>query len=98
MDYYSEREEALFEEATVTFADRVDHAAYVAGAENTDVAWILSDRDVWYANPYYVGPPVPHPEYEGDIDPPYDYDSLHVDDEAVLEADTFEISDEDCPF
>jgi len=24
--------------------------------------WILSDRDVWYKNPFYQGPPVPHPE------------------------------------
>jgi hypothetical protein len=27
-----------------------------------DDAWILSDRDVWYAICHYVGPPVPHPE------------------------------------
>lgn len=36
------------------------------GADHPDRAWILSDRDVWYPNPYYVGPVVPHPEHEGD--------------------------------
>jgi hypothetical protein len=25
-------------------------------------AWISTDRDVWHKNPFYVGPPVPHPE------------------------------------
>lgn len=32
------------------------------GAEHPERAWILSDRDVWYANPYYTGPKVRHPE------------------------------------
>ena len=39
------------------------------GFENQDKAWILSDRDSWYPNPFYVGPPVRHPEdydYEDD--------------------------------
>jgi hypothetical protein len=27
------------------------------------VCWILSDRDVWYRNPYYKGPAQPHPEF-----------------------------------
>lgn len=27
-----------------------------------EAAWWLSDRDVWYPNPYYVGAPQPHPE------------------------------------
>jgi len=37
------------------------------GSDNRDRAWILSDRDVWYRNPYYTGPAVPHPEdYTGD--------------------------------
>jgi len=25
-------------------------------------AWILTDFDVWVRNPYYSGPPQPHPE------------------------------------
>jgi hypothetical protein len=41
--------------------DRFD-ALWLAKPE--DGAWILSDRDVWYANPAYTGPPVPHPEDE----------------------------------
>jgi hypothetical protein len=32
------------------------------GADRPGEAWILSDRDVWYANPFYRGPAVPHPE------------------------------------
>jgi hypothetical protein len=41
---------------------------YVAnvGAEQPDRAWIWSDRDAWYRNPYYTGPAVPHPEQEQD--------------------------------
>ena len=34
------------------------------GRENPDRPWILSDRDVWYANPFYQGPATTHPEYE----------------------------------
>lgn len=36
--------------------------AYERGARRPEQAWILSSRDVWYANPFYSGPPVPHPE------------------------------------
>ena len=32
------------------------------GHKYPDRAWLLSPRDVWYANPYYKGAPVPHPE------------------------------------
>jgi hypothetical protein len=32
------------------------------GYDNPERAWILSDRDVWYRNPAYTGPAVPHPE------------------------------------
>ena len=28
-------------------------------------AWVCTDRDVIHANPFYKGPPVPHPDYEG---------------------------------
>lgn len=34
------------------------------GRDNPTRAWILSDRDVWYRNPFYRGEPVPHPEDE----------------------------------
>ena len=36
------------------------------GQAHPERAWICSDRDVWYPNPHYNGPPVPHPE--SDID------------------------------
>lgn len=52
--------------ATPAQAD-LEYATNV-GAERRDVAWILSDRDVWYPNPFYKGPPQPHPE-----DDCYDY-------------------------
>jgi hypothetical protein len=51
-----------------------------AGAEYPDRAWLLHDWDVWVANPYYVGPPVPHPE----SDEAYDYDA---EDAENLEAE-----------
>lgn len=37
------------------------------GKERLDCAWILSDRDVWYPNPFYQGPPVKHPEDDSDL-------------------------------
>lgn len=37
------------------------------GYERQDRAWILSDRDVWYPNPFYAGPAVRHPE-DSDFD------------------------------
>lgn len=64
-------------------------AAMEGGAFHPEYAWILSDRDVWYANPWYSGPPVPHPEdYDpddtGSKPPPQTdggYDPLDTDDE-----------------
>lgn len=32
------------------------------GYDRPEQAWILSDRDVWYPNPFYKGIPQPHPE------------------------------------
>jgi hypothetical protein len=46
-----------------------DHEyAHNVGRQRPDQAWILSDRDVWYRNPFYSGPPVRHPEDEGYYD------------------------------
>ena len=45
--------------------------ARLSGERNRDQAWILSDRDVWYANPFYKGPPQRHPE-------DYDYEEEEV--------------------
>ena len=40
-----------------------------AGSNKPQQPWILSDRDVWYKNPFYEGPEVPHPEDdEGDYE------------------------------
>lgn len=46
--------------ATVSEADR--QFAYGLGEDRPHAAWILSDRDVWYKNPFYKGPEQPHPE------------------------------------
>lgn len=32
------------------------------GSRRPEQPWILSDRDVWYRNPFYDGPEVAHPE------------------------------------
>tara|TARA_R100001015_G_C4510307_1_gene82197 strand:+ start:459 stop:644 length:186 start_codon:yes stop_codon:yes gene_type:complete len=53
-------EENEFYHATDTDWDRAD--AYQRGSERPDLAWISTDRDVWYPNPFYKGPPIPHPE------------------------------------
>jgi len=64
-----EQEERDFVVATDADWDRAE--ASEIGAQNSTQAWILTDRDVWHPNPYYVGEIVPHPEY----DTPEDYDS-----------------------
>lgn len=43
------------------------------GRERSDSEWILSDRDVWYRNPFYTGPKGRHPE---DNDEWYNDDEL----------------------
>lgn len=61
--YHDEEETFLATEA------EADHEyAHEVGRDNPDSAWILSDRDVWYPNPFYRGEPQPHPESE------YDYE------------------------
>ena len=39
------------------------------GALRPDCAWIVTNRDVTHANPYYVGPPVPHPDELEEVNP-----------------------------
>lgn len=51
-----------------TMAEADAEYAQEAGRERRDQAWILSDRDVWYRNPFYQGPPIPHPEDDTDYD------------------------------
>jgi len=55
-----EQEERDFVVATDADWDRAE--ASEIGAQNPAQAWILTDRCVWHANPYYVGEIVPHPE------------------------------------
>lgn len=47
-----------------TMADADREYARELGRQNPESAWILSDRDVWYPNPFYQGPAQPHPEEE----------------------------------
>ena len=62
---------SAYEEETYLATDAEADLEYAhnVGRERFDCAWILSDRDVWYRNPFYDGPPQPHPEdycYEDD--------------------------------
>jgi hypothetical protein len=50
--------------ATMSEASR--EYARNTGYEHLDRAWILSPYDVWERNPYYVGAPQPHPEFENE--------------------------------
>ena len=59
-----EQEERDFSPASASEVDYFDVCLGAANRNDTESAWLLSDRDVWYANPYYVGPPQPHPEYD----------------------------------
>jgi len=47
---------------TMSPNDQLREFASAAGEMNQDQAWLLHDRDIWVANPYYTGPEVPHPE------------------------------------
>lgn len=45
-----------------TYSEAMVEFGYNAGMDNPDVAWILTNYDVWVKNPHYQGPPQPHPE------------------------------------
>ena len=64
-ELYGLDEHLAFRYATEGEADR-EYAREV-GREHPERAWILSDRDCWYANPFYEGPPVRHPEDDSDL-------------------------------
>lgn len=51
------------------------------GSFHPERAWISSDRDVWYANPFYTGLPVPHPEDDAACE------AFHADPEAWRAAE-----------
>jgi hypothetical protein len=58
--------DAVYEEAQGPATQAEADREYVrnVGAEDTERCWILSDRDVWYRNPFYRGEDQPHPEDE----------------------------------
>jgi hypothetical protein len=66
LDFMNEDEynEAVFEEASgpSSIADLDRDDAYDRGSRRQDSQWVLSDRDVWYRNPFYHGPEQRHPE------------------------------------
>lgn len=62
MSYYEDFEDAPDHLATP--AEAVDEWRFNVGAAQPERAWLLHDRDVWVKNPFYSGPPVPHPEDE----------------------------------
>lgn len=49
-----------------TETDACREYARNVGREQTDRAWICTDFDTWERNPFYVGPPVKHPEDDSD--------------------------------
>ena len=59
-----EQEEHEFHHSTPSEWDR-EEARWI-GMEKPDQAWILTGNDVWHQNPFYHGPPVPHPEDDED--------------------------------
>lgn len=99
--YIQEQEERDFYIPSEAELDR--HAAYELGSARPGCAWVLTDRDVWYPNPFYSGPPQRHPEDDGDC---YgDGQPVEGDDVTQVEADEaaspFKIAydvDTDIPF
>lgn len=56
------------EEHIATIAEADAEYARNVGAEKPDREWILSDRDVWYRNPFYTGViHTGHPEDDPEI-------------------------------
>jgi hypothetical protein len=58
--YEQEQEERDFHVSSDSEWDRAE--AYDIGELYPERAWVNTDRDVWHKNPFYKGPPVPHPE------------------------------------
>lgn len=77
----TKREHKEFHYDSAADIDRDDAA--LAGLRRPAQDWILSDRDVWYSNPYYdavtYGPRGPHPEdYERE------YEALAIETDELL--------------
>jgi hypothetical protein len=63
-----EQEELDFYRDSIGTVDRFDTELHAYNSGDTTHQWILSDRDCWYKNPFYVGPDQPHPEsYHNDL-------------------------------
>jgi hypothetical protein len=86
----------------MSFEEEADRQwVWAVGEERPEQDWILSDRDVWYPNPHFVGVRGPHPEdypdedyeQEDPMNPAYEYvagtDCGYVGDNVY---------DDDCPF
>lgn len=58
--YIQEQEEREFHHDSLADVDRFDAMLYAA--EHPEVAWVSGGMGGVYANPYYTGPEVPHPE------------------------------------
>jgi hypothetical protein len=77
-----------FHYSTDTEWDREE--AWQLGAMYPNRAWIVTDRDAVHANPFYKGPPVAHPEFDGtqeEWEAALKYQAEQREREAVLEAD-----------
>lgn len=61
-----EQEERDYTHSSAAEVDEFDAQLHAYNSGNTTSAWILSNRDVWYRNPYYIGLPEPHPEMGDD--------------------------------
>lgn len=70
-----EQEEADFRVSTDAEVDRED--ARLIGERRPEQDWILSDRDVWYPNPYFKGVRGPHPE-EGNNEDDGEADAAYI--------------------
>lgn len=60
--YYTEEQRDEAETPLATHRDAQLEYTRNVGFEFQDRAWICTDYDIWERNPFYVGPPVPHPE------------------------------------
>jgi hypothetical protein len=58
MSYYYDFEDDVL----ATPSDAVREYVRYVGSTRQDSPWILSQYDSWEPNPYYSGPPQPHPE------------------------------------
>ena len=97
-DFFSQEDyEAALDERQATPDDARREYAHNVGQMQPERAWVLTDWDTWERNPYYQGPPAPHPEDDAD-------DAAHqARGDERIEADRASPAprpdlDDDCPF